>query len=54
MTHLNRHTPIYTPGDPDCPYNDDLTEEDEEELYWQEADRKTDERLEREALEEGG
>lgn len=51
MTHINRHTPIYDPRDPECPYDDDFTEEDEEELWEREVDTEIDERLEREAFE---
>ena len=34
------------PRDPECPYDDDFTPEDEEDAYWREVDRRIDERME--------
>ena len=45
MTHLTRHTRIYDYRDPECPYDEDFTPEDEESLLEEEVDREIDERL---------
>ena len=50
MTHLNRHVDIYDYRDPACL---DTNPEEEEELWEREVDKEIDERLEREALEDG-
>ena len=53
MRHMNRSTRIYDPRDPKYPYDDDFTEEDDELLWESEVEKEIDERIEREALQEG-
>lgn len=52
MYHIGHHTALYGPGDttdtrdPACPYDEDFTQEDEEELWEREVDRDIDMRME--------
>lgn len=53
MYYIGHHTALYgpcdttDPRDPACPYDEDFTPEDEEELWEREVDREIDRSMER-------